>query len=746
MSYNNSNRPRLPFVRPARAQGGEALPKQVEDAINGLDKKLKTKALPGITETRLGDKPITTLKGAKGRYDAAALKISQRRDALERLATDLGDTERPTPEEVSEALRQLGDPSSPSGRGEAKQSPAAQKVLDRDRKFQSKESSYCPPGACSKRLTLQAIKCDLKELADEQKVLDASGKEDAADDGALTSADEKWSDFLKTTDAFSTLGDAPNPDARYAKLSGWLQFPQSDRMVYYQELRNRIQEDLGLPSAIGVLLSRDGIFSYVYAKALCQAAPRTADAIWALMTSLKDGLWREIYRYVSKEAVKALAGTLGFAKDEVVNAVADALALEETPFALTDPRWRQRVEKDLRRAKVVDLSGVKLDKLGSLTLSERVQLTDRYSAARKAGLPDPAADQIVAGQLFAMRATTGLDPALAAELGGGGNGIDGIGGVGGELPKVNYYDDDTQAVSFDRATLDAAARMFLTMVWGDEMGVFASAESLANPYGAGARLQINTGSPLASDLSLYLLRNAFLSDTNQRIERLLPTRRPLYYRQVFGVGGQGGDPGNVAFPQLWAVLLDEVDQYLQKISSSAERQNVSQQRVIQAIEDLQYNLSGACNGLAKAAGPLMFAEMDFVIRRLLSSGDMVAAFSRFGSPKFVKVLESMNNVPSLSALYNKGRYGHQMLDTLANHSANEFMDDPDLFAGFLYAVDKYRVAEVQLVSGDDLRNRVPIAGQPGLGLPNVSMPIPPPPVPTPTNGAANTGDSAWNRF
>src|SRR5690606_2655467 len=41
---------------------------------------------------------------------------------------------------------------------------------------------------------------------------------------------------------------------------------------------------------------------------------------------------------------------------------------------------------------------------------------------------------------------------------------------------VDYYEDRTAAVEFDRASVEAAAQLYISMVWGDELGIFETVD------------------------------------------------------------------------------------------------------------------------------------------------------------------------------------------------------------------------------------------------------------------------------
>ena len=97
--------------------------------------------------------------------------------------------------------------------------------------------------------------------------------------------------------------------------------------------------------------------------------------------------------------------------------------------------------------------------------------------------------------------------------------------------------------------------------------------------------------------------------------------RRSFYRQVFDHGNEpvpGDGLANSDFGRLWKILMLESARYLERAQTSPNPDSfVSRQNVMQAVEDLQYNLSTSCVGMATVMTPLMYAELDFVVDRIL---------------------------------------------------------------------------------------------------------------------------------
>lgn len=293
---------------------------------------------------------------------------------------------------------------------------------------------------------------------------------------------------------------------------------------------------------------------------------------------------------------------------------------------------------------------------------------------------------------------------------------------------VSYYNDLTQALEFDRASVQAAAQMFLTMVWGDELGIFEVVNRIAMQSGQHQPIRLEVRSKeLAADLRMYALDEEFRDlKTGQVSRRISPAERQMFYRQLFGYGdSQTPDSSqvNTDFRRLWAVLMTEVVKYIGKVEENSQGyQGVSTQKIYQAVEDIQYNLSAYCTGLPKIAAPTMHAELDFVIQRLLDSQDVKSQLARRGTPTFWRVVEEVRGMHDFTPLRNKGMFGHKILSTIAK-ATPALLEDQQSLTEFVSTVEAYIVAEDQLV---DVQQQPPPIGQfPGFfgfdapGMPNL---------------------------
>jgi len=274
--------------------------------------------------------------------------------------------------------------------------------------------------------------------------------------------------------------------------------------------------------------------------------------------------------------------------------------------------------------------------------------------------------------------------------------------VGVEDYSVSYYEDRITAPEYERASIEAAAQMYLSMVWGDMLGVFASVDRIAMQSSSDGKpmlLEVRSRE-LADDLRTYVLDDEFRDlKTGKLSKRVSPTERQMMYRQLFGLGdAQVMDDSHVNpdYQRYWAVLMMEVVKYIGKVEENGDNySSISASKVYQAIEDLQYNLSAYCTGLPKIAAPTIYGELDFVIQRILDSDDVKQQLGRRGSPSFWKVVEQVRGMQDFTPLRNKGMFGHKILSTIAR-ATPAFVEDQAAFEEFIANVEAFIVAEDQL--------------------------------------------------
>jgi hypothetical protein len=109
-------------------------------------------------------------------------------------------------------------------------------------------------------------------------------------------------------------------------------------------------------------------------------------------------------------------------------------------------------------------------------------------------------------------------------------------------------------------------------------------------------------------------------ESTRILDRTQQHERQIFYRQVFNEGkGEPTDDvvANTEFSRLWKVLILEAAKYLQRAQSSFYPDLQSKQNVMQAVEDVRYNLSSSGTGLVNVVSPLIDAELNFVLTRIL---------------------------------------------------------------------------------------------------------------------------------
>lgn len=496
------------------------------------------------------------------------------------------------------------------------------------------------------------------------------------------------------------------------------------------------------------ILAYPNIVDYLITRAWALDKLDTAEGIFNYLTSAK-GSWKRIYDYVVSKATWdwKKQGRIELPDSSVDDQI--VARLQKTLVSLEKGAFAARLTA-LFREYVYDADNLAILEaaeavLGDIPAADVAPLLAYLKQSKIPITKDNAA-------FFVSIALTQLNNAQPSRS----DVADG--GLSVEDYAVDYYDEATTSLEFDRSSVEAAAMLFYTMVWGDQIGIFEVADRIVGQTATQYQIAV-TQQRLADDLALYALDERFEDLKNGgAYRRIPPAERQMFYRQVFGVGQAPVTDGmavNSEFARLWAVLMTETARYIAKVEENAGvSQAVSPQKVYQAIEDLQYNLSSFCGGMAKVTSPRIYREMDFVVRRLLDSTDVKAALSRRGTPSFWRVIETVRGTSDLNPLRNKGIYGHKILSTIAR-ATPALVEDTTAFGDFISTIDAYIVAESQL---SDQGDGAAVGGEsdgggygalPGMpsGLPGMpsglpGMPGSQPYGAGPTAGGGGSGD--WN--
>jgi len=180
----------------------------------------------------------------------------------------------------------------------------------------------------------------------------------------------------------------------------------------------------------------------------------------------------------------------------------------------------------------------------------------------------------------------------------------------------------------------------------------------------------------------------------------------MFYRQVFNYGDATAPDEmayNSEFDQLWKVLMIESARYLERAQASLHPDSfVSGQGVMQAVEDLQYNLSNSCTGMATVIAPITDAELNFVLERILMHEEIVRYVVPEGG-SWKNVVDTLNSeryrherktevrrMPSSNAatLYNKARQGTEIIEAIATYVPGDF-DNLGKLSAFIGLVDAF---------------------------------------------------------
>jgi hypothetical protein len=273
---------------------------------------------------------------------------------------------------------------------------------------------------------------------------------------------------------------------------------------------------------------------------------------------------------------------------------------------------------------------------------------------------------------------------------------------------VKFFEDDRSMIQVSKSAVKCAAQLYYGMVGGDELDVFGVVQYFTHKYLIRGGIEILDGR-LRDDLQTYVFSNRFPDlKTGKLLDRTRPAERHMFYRQVFAAGAGGHKEHSHAasthdmsdevivnhdFPRFWKVLMLESAQYLERAQLSPNPDSfVSRQKVMQAVEDLQYNLSTNCTGMANVITPLIYAELNFVIRRIFMHPEVLRNLAPTGSAWWRVVerlcMEMKHSRPKSTVLYNKAKLGHDIIASIADYNPSTFENDAS-FSAFISNVDAF---------------------------------------------------------
>jgi hypothetical protein len=166
---------------------------------------------------------------------------------------------------------------------------------------------------------------------------------------------------------------------------------------------------------------------------------------------------------------------------------------------------------------------------------------------------------------------------------------------------VDYFDTTEEQGILPDNILRAGAIDYVYWL-GDVMGAFRIADAIVLGYGRG---QIDLAS---SGASSKLYRYLKLRDERSSVEE-----RFMLYKRVLNRGdGQVLERVviNEQFPTLWHRLMSEVARFIEKSEQAKDSvDRVSATRIVQAVSDLQYNLTNYSTGLADMQIKEMYSHL-----------------------------------------------------------------------------------------------------------------------------------------
>ena len=278
--------------------------------------------------------------------------------------------------------------------------------------------------------------------------------------------------------------------------------------------------------------------------------------------------------------------------------------------------------------------------------------------------------------------------------------------------EVEFFQDDSAMIQVSATAVKCASQLFYAMTLGDELDVFNVVNYFTHKYLIRGGLEIQNRR-LRDDLQLYVFSNKFTDiKTKKVVDRTRPAERQMFYRQVFNYGnGQITEDVivNDEYPRLWKVLILESAKYLERAQSSFNPDSyVSRQNVMQAVEDLQYNLSTHCTGMANVITPIIYSELNFVIQRIFMHPEILRQVVPQGGTWW-RVVETlymgMNRTrPRSTVIYNKAKLGHDIIRSIADYDPSTFEDDKN-FSAFISNVDAFITTQSILQDAlvDDLK-------------------------------------------
>lgn len=272
---------------------------------------------------------------------------------------------------------------------------------------------------------------------------------------------------------------------------------------------------------------------------------------------------------------------------------------------------------------------------------------------------------------------------------------------------VEFIEDEKTTVKTNVSNVKCASQLFSAAIMDMELDVFNLTNYLTNSYLIRNRIDLED-QRLRQNLQQFVFSNRFTDvKSGQTMDRTKEGERQHFYRQVFNIGSGPVPDGvivNHKFPRLWKQLIPAVKDYLENAASSlSENTFVSKGGVMQVVSGLQNNLSANCTSMAKIISPIINAEWNFIISKILGHPEIIRQVSpAIGSWKGVAETlygEMKHKFTDATLVYDKVRLSNAIIRKIAEYEPRVFEED-ETFMEFCSMV-------IQL---DDLNNSI-VAGQ-----------------------------------
>ena len=446
-----------------------------------------------------------------------------------------------------------------------------------------------------------------------------------------------------------------------------------------QKVRQIVESD-HRPINTTALLANDDIFHYSFARAYYLLEFRDADGIACWLVDDEDGAVAEIYQLVAIEAMNdyvhlnKVEVDVGGNRQSFDDAVASEVAERQVAYEVRafEHYLRGFVEDFAYRRAPLDIIRRTSQRLGLNATPEEVRYLAEYFERSPINLTQTNASDVIPVVLTQFRATTTgslISPSTVA----------------GPLDfGVTYHTSTDDAAAVNTDNVRCAAQLFYVMTLGDELGVFRASDLLVTRKLSAGHVDVQSPQ-LLRDLQDYAFNDEFRDVSSSRIhQRTAPEERQMFYRQVFDLGDTQlleGMVTNTDFTNLWSALMVETVRYIEKVERSEQPEaNVSRNGVAQVIDDLRYNLSTYCSGMAKVMTPIIYRELDFLIERIWKSQEIIDQLALHNTGSFWRAIErclqeDTGHSIGLTALLKKAEYGHLILSSVADFSPQAVLDD-----------------------------------------------------------------------